>query len=158
MSSRNPFSHLDGLGEAHMVDVSEKPVTRRVAEASCRVQLSAETLVRLSNLPKGDAFAVSRLAGIQAAKRTGEWVPLAHPLNLDQVEVQLVPVADGIEVKSRVTVTARTGAEMEALVACSAAALALYDMVKSLERGVVITDLHLDSKSGGRSGEYRRSG
>jgi cyclic pyranopterin phosphate synthase len=143
MSSKNPFSHLDGLGEAHMVDVSEKPVTRRVAEASCRVQLSAETLVRLSNLPKGDAYAVARLAGIQAAKRTGEWVPLAHPLNLDQVEVQLAPVADGVEVKSRVTVTARTGAE---------------DMVKSHERGVVITDLHLDSKSGGRSGEYRRPG
>ena len=83
---------------------------------------------------------------------------MAHPLTLDQVEVQLAPAADGVEIKSRVTVTARTGAEMEAMVACSATALALYDMVKSLERGVVITDLHLDSKSGGRSGEYRRSG
>lgn len=158
MSSSNPFSHLDGLGEAHMVDVSEKPVTRRVAQASCRVQLAAETLVRLSNLPKGDAYAVARLAGIQAAKRTGEWIPLAHPLTLDQVEVELVPAADGVEIKSKVTATARTGAEMEALVACSAAALALYDMVKSLERGAVITDLRLESKSGGRSGEYRRRG
>lgn len=158
MSSSNPFSHLDGLGEAHMVDVSEKPVTRRVAQASCRVQLAAETLVRLSNLPKGDAYAVARLAGIQAAKRTGEWIPLAHPLTLDQVEVELVAAADGVEIKSKVTATARTGAEMEALVACSAAALALYDMVKSLERGAVITDLRLESKSGGRSGEYRRRG
>lgn len=139
-----------------MVDVSEKPVTRRVAEASCRVLLSAQTLIRLANLPKGDAFAVSRLAGIQAAKRTSDLIPLAHPLPLDQVEVDLQPAADGVEIRSRVVATARTGAEMEALVACSAAALALYDMVKAIERGVVITDLRLDAKSGGQRGPYRR--
>lgn len=156
MSSHGSFSHLDSQGSAHMVDVSEKPVTRRVAEASCRVTLSAKTLIRLSNLPKGDAFAVARLAGIQAAKRTGELVPLAHILPLDQVEVDIQPAADGVEIRSHVVATARTGAEMEAMVACSAAALALYDMVKAVERDAVITDLRLESKSGGQSGTYRR--
>jgi cyclic pyranopterin phosphate synthase len=156
MSSQGNFSHLDPQGGAHMVDVSDKQVTRRVAEASCRVLISAQTLIRLGNLPKGDAFAVARIAGIQAAKRTSDLVPLAHPLPLDQVEVELRPISDGIEIASRVVATARTGAEMEALVACSAAALALYDMVKSIERGVVITDLQLDAKSGGRRGPYRR--
>jgi cyclic pyranopterin phosphate synthase len=158
MSSQGSFSHLDPQGQAHMVDVSEKPVTRRVAEASCRVLLSAQTVIRLANLPKGDAFAVARLAGIQGAKRTGEMIPLAHPLPLDQVEVEIHPIPEGVEVRSRVVVTARTGAEMEALLACSTAALALYDMVKSLERGAVITDLRLEAKSGGKSGTYRRQG
>ncbi len=156
MTSDSPFSHLDGLGQAQMVDVSGKPVTRRLAAASCLVLLSPQTVSRLSNLPKGDAYSVARLAGIQAAKRTGEWIPLAHTLTLDQVEVELHPVAEGVQVRSRVVVTARTGAEMEALVACSAAALALYDMVKSVERGAVVTELRLESKSGGRSGDYRR--
>lgn len=157
MSSQGSFSHLDPQGSAHMVDVSDKPVTRRVAEASCRVLLSAQTLIRLANLPKGDAFAVARIAGIQAAKRTSELIPLAHPLPLDQVEVELQPIPEGVEVRSRVVVTARTGAEMEAMLACSTAALALYDMVKSLERGVVVTNLRLEAKSGGQSGSYRRT-
>jgi cyclic pyranopterin phosphate synthase len=157
MSSQGSFSHLDPQGSAHMVDVSEKPVTRRVAEASCRVLLSAQTLIRLANLPKGDAFAVARIAGIQGAKRTSELIPLAHQLPLDQVEVELQPIPEGVEVRSRVVVTGRTGAEMEALLACSTAALALYDMVKSLERDVVVTDLRLEAKSGGRSGTYRRT-
>jgi cyclic pyranopterin monophosphate synthase len=156
MSAQGSFSHLDPQGQAHMVDVSEKPVTRRVAEASCRVLLSAQTLIRLANLPKGDAFAVARLAGIQGAKRTSELIPLAHPLPLDQVEVELHPIPEGVEIRSRVVATARTGAEMEALTACSTAALALYDMVKAVERGVVITDLRLESKSGGKSGSYHR--
>lgn len=156
MTTDSPFSHLDSKGEAHMVDVSGKPVTRRLAEASCRVLLSAETVRQLSDLPKGDAYSVARLAGIQAAKRAGEWIPLAHTLTLDQVEVELLPVPEGVQVRSRVVVTARTGAEMEALVACSAAALALYDMVKAVERGAVVTDLRLEAKSGGRSGDYRR--
>ncbi|HLX07005.1 MAG TPA: cyclic pyranopterin monophosphate synthase MoaC, partial [Thermoanaerobaculia bacterium] len=116
MTSGGPFTHLDPQGGAHMVDVSEKPITRRVAEASCRVLLSAQTVIRLANLPKGDAFAVSRLAGIQGAKRTSELIPLAHPLPLDQVEVDVLPAPDGVEIRSRVLVTARTGAEMEALV------------------------------------------
>ncbi|HVT59366.1 MAG TPA: cyclic pyranopterin monophosphate synthase MoaC [Thermoanaerobaculia bacterium] len=155
-SPGSSFTHLDQQGSAKMVDVSEKPVSRRVAEASCRVLLSAPTVIRLSSLPKGDAFAVARLAGIQAAKRTSELIPLAHPLQLDQVEVELRPIPEGIEIRSRVVVTARTGAEMEALLACSTAALALYDMVKAIERGAVVTDLQLEAKSGGQRGSYRR--
>jgi len=158
MSSQGSFSHLDPQGHAHMVDVSEKPVSRRVAEASCRVLLSAQTLIRLANLPKGDAFAVARLAGIQGAKRTSELIPLAHQIPLDQVEIEIQPIQDGVEIRSRVVVNARTGAEMEALLACSTAALALYDMVKAVERGVVITDLRLEGKTGGRTGTFRREG
>lgn len=158
MGSAGSFSHLDSQGGARMVDVSEKKVTRRVAEASCRVLLSAQTLIRLANLPKGDAIVVAKLAGIQGAKKAGELIPLAHPLPLDQVEVEILPIAQGLRIESRVVVTGRTGAEMEALTACASAALALYDMVKSLEKGVVITDLCLERKSGGRSGDYRRPG
>jgi len=156
MSSQGSFSHLDPQGGAHMVDVSDKAVTRRVAEASCRVLLSAQTLIRLANLPKGDAFAVARLAGIQGAKRTSELIPLAHQIPLDQVEIEVQPIPEGVEIRSRVVVNARTGAEMEALVACSTAALALYDMVKAIERDAVVTDLRLDAKSGGRHGTFRR--
>ncbi|HXT23185.1 MAG TPA: cyclic pyranopterin monophosphate synthase MoaC [Thermoanaerobaculia bacterium] len=156
MTERKPFSHLDESGTARMVDVSEKAVTRRVAEASCHVRLGADIVARLSDLPKGDAVAVARLAGIQGAKATSTLVPLAHPLPLDQVEIEIAPDAQGVVIKSRVVATARTGAEMEALAACAAAALALYDMVKAVERGAVITDLQLDSKSGGRSGPWRR--
>jgi len=156
MSPPNPFSHLDDRGQARMVDVSEKPVTRRVAEASCHVRMSPKTVSKLSDMPKGDAFAVARLAGIQGAKRTGELIPLAHPLGLDQVEVEIVPDAEGVRIQARVIVTARTGAELEAMVSCSTAALALYDMVKAVERDAVISDLRLDAKSGGRTGEFRR--
>lgn len=156
MTERTPFSHLDEAGTARMVDVSEKPVTRRVAEASCRVKLGADTVARLGSLPKGDALAVARLAGIQGAKATSTLVPLAHSLPLDLVEVQIAPDVGGVSISSRVVVTARTGAEMEALAACAAAALALYDMVKAVERGAVITDLRLDRKSGGRSGSWER--
>ncbi len=139
-----------------MVDVSAKEVTRRVAEASCRVLLSAQTVERLENLPKGDAVTVARIAGVQAAKGTATWIPLAHPLPLDQVEVEIEPAEGGVTIRSRVVATARTGAEMEALTACAAAALALYDMVKAVERGAVITDLRLEAKSGGLRGDYRR--
>lgn len=156
MSTEKPFSHLDSLGRAEMVDVSEKRVTRRVAEATCRVHLSAQTVLRLATLPKGDAYAVARLAGIQGAKRTAELVPLAHPLMLQHIDVEIEPVPEGVLIRSRVAVTARTGAELEALTACSTAALALYDMVKAVERDATITDLRLEAKSGGRSGEYRR--
>jgi len=156
MSPPNPFSHLDDRGQARMVDVSEKPVTRRVAEASCHVRMSPETVSKLGEMPKGDAYTVARLAGIQGAKRTGELIPLAHPLGLDQVEVEIVPDAEGVLIRARVIVTARTGAELEAMVSCSTAALALYDMVKAVERDAVISDLRLDAKSGGRSGEFRR--
>lgn len=154
--SDTPFSHLDKAGEAHMVDVSAKKVTRRVAAASCRVLLTESTVARLGDLPKGDAFAVARLAGIQAAKRTDSLIPLCHSLPLEQVEVEIGPAAGGVEIRSKIVVTAKTGAEMEALVACSTAALALYDMVKAVERGAVVTDLRLESKSGGRSGQWNR--
>jgi len=158
-----PFSHLDAAGEAHMVDVSGKAITRRVAEATCFVALAAETVARLGDLPKGDAFAVARIAGIQGAKRTGELVPLAHPLPLDQVEVELAAsppgaARSGVAIRGRVVTTGRTGAELEALAACATAALALYDMVKAADRGAVITDLRLEAKSGGASGEWRRVG
>ncbi|HVS02121.1 MAG TPA: cyclic pyranopterin monophosphate synthase MoaC [Thermoanaerobaculia bacterium] len=150
------FSHLDDQGAAHMVDVSDKPVSRRVAEASCHVRLSAETVARLDRLPKGDAFAVARLAGIQGAKATATLVPLAHPLPLDQVEVALRAAEGGVSIHSRVVAHGRTGAEMEALTACAVAALALYDMVKAVERGAVIGELRLEAKSGGVRGDFRR--
>jgi len=150
------FSHLDARGEARMVDVSGKNVTRRVARASCRVVLSPGTIERLEAMPKGDALAVARIAGIQAAKRTSDWIPLAHPLPLDRIAIEFEPDAGGVVIASEVVVTARTGAEMEALVACSAAALALYDMVKAVERGATITDVRLDAKSGGKSGDWTR--
>jgi cyclic pyranopterin phosphate synthase len=156
MSSQNPFSHLDSLGQASMVDVSQKRVSRRVAVASCRVLLSPRTVLQLATLPKGDAYTVARVAGIQAAKRTDELIPLAHPLDLQDVEIEISPAADGVTIRARVIVTARTGAEMEALTACSVAALTLYDMVKAIERDAAITDLRLEAKSGGRSGDYRR--
>lgn len=154
--SQNRFSHIDAEGRVGMVDVSGKSITRRMASASCRVLLSASTVSRLADLPKGDALVVARLAGIQAAKRTADLVPLAHPLPLDQVTVEIERRTDGVVIRSRVVTTARTGAEMEALTACSVAALALYDMVKAVERGAVITDLRLDSKTGGASGVYER--
>jgi len=156
MPASKRFSHLDDQGNAQMVDVSEKPVTRREAEASCRVLLSEATVAGLREMPKGDAYAVARLAGIMGAKRGSELIPLAHPLNLDQVDVEISPAESGVEIRSRVVAVARTGAEMEALVACSTAALALYDMVKAVERGAVITDLRLERKSGGQRGDYRR--
>jgi cyclic pyranopterin monophosphate synthase len=159
MAALSEFSHLDDRGTAQMVDVSGKTVTRRVAEASCRVIFSRQTVERLENLPKGDALAVARLAGVQGAKRTAELIPLCHTLLLDQVAVDIEPLGageDGVRVHSRVVINGRTGAEMEALVACSTAALALYDMIKAVERGAVITDLRLETKSGGRSGLWRR--
>jgi cyclic pyranopterin phosphate synthase len=150
------FNHLDERGRARMVDVSDKAVTRREARASCLVRLSAPTLERLERMPKGDALAVARLAGIQAAKRTDEWIPLAHTLPLESVELEFEREAEGLRIRSAVRVSARTGAEMEALVAASAAALALYDMVKAVERGAEIDELRLDAKSGGRSGDWAR--
>jgi cyclic pyranopterin phosphate synthase len=139
-----------------MVDVSAKPVTRRTAVASCVVRLSPSTLDRLERMPKGDALAVARIAGVQAAKRTDEWIPLAHTLPLESVEIEFERAPDALRIRARVVATARTGAEMEALVACAAAALALYDMVKAVERGATVTDLALESKSGGARGDWTR--
>ncbi len=156
MAHPKQLTHLDARGTARMVDVSEKPVTRRVAEASCVLRCARETVERLDALPKGDALVVARVAGIQAAKRTSEWIPLAHPLPLENVEVELAPGEAQVRITSRVVTVARTGAEMEALTACAAAALALYDMIKAIDRSAAVTDLRLDAKEGGRSGSYRR--
>jgi cyclic pyranopterin phosphate synthase len=151
------FSHLDESGRARMVDVSGKEITRRVAVATCRVTLDPATVERLADLPKGDAWSVARLAGIQGAKRTAELIPLAHPLPIDQIDVDLEPGDGGVRITATAVTTARTGAEMEALTACSTAALALYDMVKAIDRGATVTDLRLEAKSGGASGDYRRT-
>lgn len=157
MSDGTPFSHLDREGRASMVDVSGKPVSRRVARASCRILLQAGTLAGLDELPKGDAIAVARVAGVLAAKRTGELIPLAHPLAPEDVQLEFEPEADALRIRSRVVVTGRTGAEMEALTACALSALTVYDMVKAVDKTAEITDLRLESKSGGVSGDFSRS-
>ncbi|GIW42102.1 MAG: cyclic pyranopterin monophosphate synthase accessory protein [Candidatus Binatia bacterium] len=157
---RPEWTHLDSLGRARMVDVGEKPVTRRVAVARAVVRMRPATLrrIREGNIEKGDAFAVARLAGIQAAKRTADLIPLCHPLPLEVVRVDLTPRGrDRVEIESEVRVTAKTGAEMEALVAATAAALALYDMCKAVDREMTIAEVALVEKSGGRSGHFRRS-
>ena len=154
-----PLTHLDASGRARMVDVGDKDVTRRSATAACRVVMAPATAARLADgdLPKGDALPVARLAGIQAAKRTPELIPLCHHVALTSVDVEVTVDAAAGEATVEATATAadRTGVEMEAMVAASTAALALYDMVKAVQKDVVVTDLRLLAKSGGRSGEYR---
>ena len=152
-------THLDAEGVPHMVDVSDKPITDRRAVAEAVVRMRPEVLATLldSGGPKGDALVVSRLAGVAAAKRTAELIPLAHPLPLDVVEVE--PTADGeagtLTFRAEVRVSARTGVEMEALTAAAVAALTLYDMAKALQRDIVIERIRLLEKSGGRSGNFR---
>ncbi len=145
-----------------MVDVTEKAVTHRVCVARGEVHLAPETLARITDgrLPKGDALATARLAGIQAAKRTDEWIPLCHSLPLDGVEVELIPDPERgrVIIEARVRAHARTGVEMEALVAVSAAGLTLYDMCKAIDRGMTLESVRLVRKSGGKSGEWQRSG
>jgi cyclic pyranopterin monophosphate synthase len=152
-----PLTHLDERGRARMVDVGAKEVTERTAVAACRVVMAPATARRLAEgaLPKGDALPVARIAGIQAAKRTPELIPLCHQLALTSVEVDLAVDADRGVVDVEVTVRARdrTGVEMEALTGASVAALTLYDLVKAVQRDVVITDLRLRRKTGGRSGD-----
>jgi acetyl-CoA carboxylase carboxyl transferase subunit alpha len=156
----NELSHLDAEGRARMVDVSEKAVTRRIARASGSLMMSSQALDQLASgrLPKGDALAVARVAGIQAAKETARLVPLCHPLPLDHVavEAELDPHLPGVRVTSEVIVTARTGAEMEALVAVSGALLAIYDMAKSVDRSMTLGAIRLEQKTGGASGTYVR--
>ncbi len=143
-----------------MVDVRPKPVTQREAVARGRVRLSEATLeaVLEGSSKKGDVLGVARIAGIQAAKRTADWIPLAHPLAIESVEIDLRPEPGegSIEIEARVGISARTGVEMEALVAVSAAALTLYDMCKSLDRSIVIEEIRLVRKTGGKSGTYER--
>jgi cyclic pyranopterin phosphate synthase len=150
---------LSGRGEARMVDVSAKAVTERVAVAVGRVLMRPETLaiVRSGDAKKGDVLGTARIAGIMAAKRTHELIPLCHPLALTQVEVDLVPDAKlpGVRVTARVKITGKTGVEMEALTAVSVACLTIYDMVKAVERGMRIEGICLVEKSGGKSGHFR---
>ena len=156
--SRDRSSHIDESGRARMVDVGAKPVTQREAIARGRVRLSPDAFRAAveGSAEKGDVLGVARIAGIQAAKRTAEWIPLAHPLPLESVEIEFHPQQEvpAIEIEATVRVTAKTGVEMEALVAVSAAALTLYDMCKSIDRGMVIEDVRLLRKSGGKSGLY----
>jgi cyclic pyranopterin phosphate synthase len=143
-----------------MVDVGAKPATAREAVARGRVALSREALEAVveGRAEKGDVLGVARIAAIQAAKRTSEWIPLCHPLPLDALEIDFETSAHSIEIEARARTTAKTGVEMEALVAVSAAALAIYDMLKSVDRAIVIGDVRLVRKSGGRSGSYKRQG
>ena len=150
------LSHYDSDGHATMVDVSEKSITKREAEASAFVAMSAEVLRALPENPKGNPLEVARFAGITAAKRTSELIPMCHPLALSFVDVTTEVCENGVAIASRVVTTAATGVEMEALVAASVAALTVYDMCKALDKGIEIRQVVLEHKSGGKSGEYRR--
>ena len=151
------LSHYDRAGRARMVDVSGKSATRREAEASAFVAISPTVLAALPQNPKGDPLEVARIAGIMAAKRTSELIPLCHPLPLAVVDVDLRLCENGVAVTSRVATTAETGVEMEALVAVTIAALTLYDMTKAMDKSIEIREIVLERKSGGNSGEYRRA-
>jgi cyclic pyranopterin phosphate synthase len=151
------LSHFNESGEAKMVDVSAKIPTRREAEASAFVALSAEVLAALPNNPKGNPLEVARFAGIQAAKRTSELIPMCHPLPLSMVDVTTEITSNGIAIRSIAATTGPTGVEMEALTAASVAALTIYDMCKALDKSIVIREVRLERKSGGKSGDYVRS-
>jgi cyclic pyranopterin phosphate synthase len=152
------LSHLNRDGGARMVDVGDKPATSRtaVASASVRIGKKLREHVKAGSMSKGDVLAVARLAGIMAAKRTSELIPLCHALPLDAVDVSLTLAGSRMTVRATVRTTARTGVEMEALVAASVAALTFYDMCKSMDRGMVIEHVQLEEKRGGKSGVYRR--
>ena len=156
---RKKLSHIDRKGAARMVDVGAKAVTERraIARGLLRVSPSTIELVRDGATPKGDVFAAARLAGIMAAKRTSDLIPLTHPLPLTHASVELTLETDGIAIEATVATSAQTGVEMEALTAVSIAGLTLYDMLKSVERGAILTDVRLVQKTGGKSGTYRAS-
>jgi len=151
---KRELSHYDQSGRARMVDVSAKTASVRQAEASAFVLMSAAVLDSLSRNPKGDPLETARLAGIMAAKKTAELIPLCHPLPLSHIDVELRQCENGIAISSRVKTTAETGVEMEALVAASVAALTVYDMCKALDKGIEIREIVLQHKSGGKSGDY----
>ncbi len=151
------LSHYDDAGQAHMVDVSGKPSTRREARASAFVALSPEVLGALPENPKGNPLEVARIAGIQAAKRTAELIPMCHPLPLTFIDVKTEIVPEGVTIVSAVATTGQTGVEMEALTAVSVAALTVYDMCKALDKGIVIREIRLEKKTGGKGGDYVRT-
>lgn len=151
------LTHLDATGAARMVDVSAKPTTAREALAECIVRMAAATIQAVrEGTPKGDALQVARVAGIMAAKRTSELIPLCHPLPISSIDVDFELLDDGVRVLARVRVTSQTGVEMEALTAAAVAGLTLIDMTKGVERGVSIESVRLLEKSGGRSGTWKR--
>ena len=161
MASHNeasPLTHLDSDGHMRMVDVAAKPETKRVALAEARVLLAPETRAQLlaGDVPKGDVLAAVRLAGIQAAKKTAELIPLCHPISLSHVSVDVTVCSWGVEIIARAESTGRTGVEMEALTAVNIAALTLYDMLKAVEREIVIERVQLLEKHGGKSGSWLR--
>ncbi len=153
------FTHLDDRGQARMVDVGGKATTRRSATASAVVRTSSSVIraIRQQAVAKGDVLAVARIAGIQAAKRTDELIPLCHSLPLDAVEVELILGRAEVRIRATASVEGRTGVEMEALMAVTAAALTVYDMCKAIDRGMVIDTVQLETKSGGRSGHWQRA-
>jgi cyclic pyranopterin monophosphate synthase len=151
------LSHYDADGRAHMVDVSAKPATHREAEASAFVELSETVLAALPQNPKGNPLEVARFAGIQAAKRTADLIPMCHPLPLSFIDVSATVVAGGIEIRSTAATVAGTGVEMEALTAAAVAALTIYDMCKAVDKSIVIREVQLVRKSGGKSGEFVRT-
>ena len=150
------LSHFDASGRAAMVDVGSKPPTRRTATASAFVALSAKVIAALPSNPKGNPLEVARIAGIQAAKRTADLIPMCHPLALTHIDVETELVADGVQITATATTTGPTGVEMEALTAAAVAALTVYDMTKALDKSIVIRELRLEAKSGGKSGDFRR--
>ncbi|MFZ1008702.1 MAG: cyclic pyranopterin monophosphate synthase MoaC [Candidatus Sulfotelmatobacter sp.] len=151
------LSHYDKAGRARMVDVSAKVTTKREAEASAFVSIPSAVLEALPKNPKGDPLEVARIAGIMAAKRTAELIPMCHSLPLSLVDVELRLCENGVAIATKVITTAQTGVEMEALVAASISALCLYDMLKGMDKGIEIREIVLQRKSGGKSGEYRRA-
>ncbi len=150
------LSHYDAAGRARMVDVSGKAATRREAQASAFVQMKPAVLQALPKNPKGDPLEVARIAGIMAAKRTSELIPMCHALPLSHVDVEMRLCENGVAITTKVVTTAETGVEMEALVAASVSALTIYDMAKALDKGIEIREIVLERKSGGKGGEYRR--
>jgi cyclic pyranopterin phosphate synthase len=156
--SETSFSHMDEVGRVRMVDTGDKAISTRRAVASARVLMSTETAsaLREHRTPKGDPLETARIAGIMAAKRTADLIPLCHPLPLTHVEVHATLRDDGVYLRAEVSTNAQTGVEMEALTAVSVGALTVYDMCKALEKGMTITDVRLESKTGGKSGDYQR--
>ena len=153
------LSHVDDQGRIRMVDTGKKEITLRRAVASARVVMNRETVsaLREHRTPKGDPLEAARLAGIMAAKRTSDLIPLCHPLPITHVDVQATVEDEGVALQAEVSTNAQTGVEMEALTAVSVAALTIYDMCKALEKGMTITDVRLESKTGGKSGDYQRT-
>jgi cyclic pyranopterin phosphate synthase len=151
------LSHFDEAGQASMVDVSAKQSTRRTATASAFIELSADVLAALPANPKGNPLEVARIAGIQAAKRTSDLIPMCHPLPLAHIDVQAEIAAGGVRITATASTTGPTGVEMEALTAAAVAALTVYDMTKALDKAIVIRNVQLEAKTGGKSGNYSRN-